>query len=560
MKPRLTIAFALTLAAGCAHAPAPATVIPRLDNELRFVNAPPVVRVDPGDPIPRPTNRPFLRRAYYFDTYLGRRAARLLDTRPGRALNVNALDEVPDSPWFENRIGVRPVSEAELRMKGSPGPRPPFAVLGTKIGGVSPGVLVRDATGTRYLLKFDLPGDPDTETAADVIAQRLLWAVGYHTPEDRIVFFRAEDLHLAAGAEVKDVFGDKRPMTEADLQGVLASIDRRPDGSVRGLVSQLLHGVPLGGYPQESVRADDPNDRVPHEDRRDLRGARVFFSWLNHVDVKEDNTLDMWVPVPGGPDRGVVWHHLVDFGNSLGTFHWRRDPSAGFTHFLDAGHGLRSLVSFGLWRRPWEGVRSSPLPGVGNFESARFDPAGWRPRSPWAPFERQDRFDGLWATKILMRVGPRLIAAAVDEAHYADPRAAAFVARTLRERQIKIGRHWLRQASPLDAFEVTAQGATNRLCFQDLLLTHFGDDGVAAETQLRVVAWDFAGRPLPFASTRAGTARVCLEGLSLTADHDGYTIVDITTIRSGDRDLRILVHLARDPGTGRPRVIGVRRL
>src|SRR5687768_6606574 len=32
------------------------------------------------------------------------------DGEPGRALNVNTLDEVPDSSWFTNRIGQRPMS------------------------------------------------------------------------------------------------------------------------------------------------------------------------------------------------------------------------------------------------------------------------------------------------------------------------------------------------------------------------------------------------------------------------------------------------------------------
>ena len=31
-----------------------------------------------------------------------------------RALNVNTIDEVPDSSWFINRIGVRPMAIAEI--------------------------------------------------------------------------------------------------------------------------------------------------------------------------------------------------------------------------------------------------------------------------------------------------------------------------------------------------------------------------------------------------------------------------------------------------------------
>ena len=31
-----------------------------------------------------------------------------------RALNVNTVDDVPDSSWFTNRVGRRPMSSAEL--------------------------------------------------------------------------------------------------------------------------------------------------------------------------------------------------------------------------------------------------------------------------------------------------------------------------------------------------------------------------------------------------------------------------------------------------------------
>src|SRR5215212_5055910 len=31
-----------------------------------------------------------------------------------RAQNINTVDEVPDSEWFTNRVGARPIPEAEL--------------------------------------------------------------------------------------------------------------------------------------------------------------------------------------------------------------------------------------------------------------------------------------------------------------------------------------------------------------------------------------------------------------------------------------------------------------
>src|SRR6187549_3662790 len=31
-----------------------------------------------------------------------------------RAMNINTIDEVPDSSWFTNRLGTRPITTAEL--------------------------------------------------------------------------------------------------------------------------------------------------------------------------------------------------------------------------------------------------------------------------------------------------------------------------------------------------------------------------------------------------------------------------------------------------------------
>jgi hypothetical protein len=179
------------------------------------------------------------------------------------------------------------------------------------------------------------------------------------------------------------------------------------------------------------------------------------------------------------------------------------------------------------------------------------------------PFERFDRFDGSWGARILMQVTPAHIAAAVSEARYQDPRSAAYITRTLIERQRKIGWHYLTQTSPLEHVSVSAGGAAgDSICFDDPLLIHFaGDDPrLRATTRHRIATWDFAGRPLPLRVERAGAERVCVDGVTPGADHDGYTIVDIETVRPGVATNRLLVHIARDPASQRPRVIGLRRL
>jgi hypothetical protein len=110
---------------------------------------------------------------------------------------------------------------------------------------------------------------------------------------------------------------------------------------------------------------------------------------------------------------------------------------------------------------------------------------------------------------------------------------------------------------------VVDEGRTGAsLCFQDLLLVHFGaaEPALLSGTRQRMVAWDFAGRPLPFAAERPGAARSCVEGIPLGGGADGYTIVGLDTTRTGAAAQRVLVHLARDPASGRLRIIGVRRV
>ena len=46
------------------------------------------------------------------------------DRTPMRAVNVNTIDEVPDSSWFTNRIGARPITIDELRRGPVAGPAP----------------------------------------------------------------------------------------------------------------------------------------------------------------------------------------------------------------------------------------------------------------------------------------------------------------------------------------------------------------------------------------------------------------------------------------------------
>src|SRR5205085_2823563 len=127
---------------------------------------------------------------------------------------------------------------------------------------------------------------------------------------------------------------------------VLRRVARDPQGRYRCLASRLLAGKPLGPFAYEGRRADDPEDRVPHELRRELRGLWTLCAWVNHADSRSANTLDMWV-TDGG--RSFVRHHLIDFGATLGA--GGNGPKAyptGSEYDVDAGVAARSLVTLGL--------------------------------------------------------------------------------------------------------------------------------------------------------------------------------------------------------------------
>src|SRR5205085_1218346 len=72
----------------------------------------------------------------------------------------------------------------------------------------------------------------------------------------------------------------------------------------------------LGPYQYWGTRSDDPNDTVPHEHRRDLRGLYVFSAWLNNSGARAVDTHDILTPIDG---IARIRHYIVDFTRSLGS-------------------------------------------------------------------------------------------------------------------------------------------------------------------------------------------------------------------------------------------------
>jgi hypothetical protein len=536
-----SLVIAILLAASCSHH---APISP-----VRFRNAPPVWRVDDRRPLAAPpSKRRTYRTLYKIDGFLVRRTTRALELRRHHpAEDVNSLGEVPDSTWFKNRIGARDLTIEELKRGPNVDPSPfdhrPWTITGAKIGGRSLGFTFEDRRGDKYLLKFDMANAPEMETGAHTIVHRILWALGYHVPQDYLGHIRREDLIISDKAKKSDI-DDER------LDEALKTVAKLRDGRIRVLASRFIPGKLIGPYAREGVRHDDPNDVIPHENRRSLRGQHPIFAWLNHMDIKDDNTVDTFV-------NGHVVHYLIDFGKALGVMRATDHiVTAGYTYQFDARVLLEDLLGFGLVTRPWDNDRRLRLRGVGIYEVADYDPGTWKPMHVYWPLKDKDRFDAFWGAKLLMRLKPQELAAIVEEAQFSDPRSAAYLTTTLIRRQRITARYWFDRVAPLDAFTVEhAANGTLNLCFTDLAFWYRLD---TRPTTYALDAFDHDANPTAFPRELAAsnTGRTCT--LNLPRSPDGYTIVRLRVRRGAVEMPAVEVHLGSAP-SGHATVIGLRR-
>jgi hypothetical protein len=441
-----------------------------------FRDAPPVWQVDDDRDIAEPSEREYEPKEYFAKVFVLKPIDRLLELRREQpARNTNALEEVPDSTWFRNRIGVRRVTPGEAARAvyaGGP-PRAPFTITGAKLLGGSQGFLMKDATGRKFLVKFDTEENPELETSAGVIVNRIFWTLGYNVPSDHVFNFRKEQLELDPSATYVDSLKHVRAFDGHRLDALLFLSPKRADGSIRAFASQLLDGTPKGGFSADGTRSDDPNDQVPHEHRRELRGLRVFAAWVGHTDMKEDDSIDVFVERGG---RRYLEHYLLDFNEALAGHAAEKGRSEdGWEHFIDWEMQTKATFAFGLWKRPWEDVKATPWPSIGSFSAEPFEPRAWREAYPYWPFAEMDAADAYWAAKLVMRFDRPLLTAIVAEGKLSEPAAADYLVRTLLARRDAVGRAYLDAVTALDDFTL----AGRRLCMTDLSVRYgFAQGGV----------------------------------------------------------------------------------
>jgi hypothetical protein len=382
------------------------------------------------------------------------------DHRPIRAVNVNTVDEVPDSSWFTNRIGRRAMSVDEI-VRGPNTLDTPniddWPVVEGKSSGITPGYRVVAPDGRLYQVKFDPPSNPEMASGAEVIGAAFYHAIGYNVVQGYIVEIDPNKIVIAPNATTVDLRGRKVPITRTNVDRLLRVSAKLPNGKYRATLSRFADGKPLGYFKYYGTRPDDPNDIHPHEHRRELRANRVFAAWLNHDDSRGLNSLDM---LEGEPGRQWIRHYMFDFGSIMGSGSTTpQAPRAGNEYILEWGPGFKTLATLGLYIRPWilvdywEGAKS-----VGRFEGDFFDPVEWRPEYPNPAFDNMTPEDAFWGARLVAKFSNEAIRAVVTKARYSEPGAAEHITTTLIKRRDKVLRAWLTGVNPLVNARLSSDG------------------------------------------------------------------------------------------------------
>jgi hypothetical protein len=485
--------------------------------------------------------------------------------RPGdktpdvKARNVNTVDEVPDSNWFTNRIGARPLSIADVvqvPLTGA-GPAPgTWSVIQSKEAGFAPGFTIHDAKGETWFVSFDANGFPEAATGAILVANKIFWALGYWQVENHLVRIQPDELVVADTATVTPPSGTRRRMKFSDLEDVLRRSHRSPDGSYRAVAARAVSGRVLGGFRYYGTRPDDPNDVVPHEHRRELRALKVFGAWTNLVDMKAGNTLDSLITENG---KGVVRHYLQDVGSTFGTgANAPREYDEGWEYLFEGDLVWKRLVTMGFYLQPWQTVKYVENPSIGRFEGAVFEPTEWKPRVPTAAFLRARADDTFWAARRVMAFSDDMIHAIAATGRYTDESAAKLLADVLIQRRDKIGRAYLNGVNPVVNFALDASGT---LTFENAAVTARMGDEPASGYVVKWASFDNAtGTATPLGSPIVATDRRVKAPAALPTMAGAIVRVEIAAVNPVEPSWAMPVDIYFRLGAKGWTLVGVERL
>jgi hypothetical protein len=480
------------------------------------------------------------------------------------SVNVNSLDEVPDSAWFTNRLGVRPISLEELRLNACPkdnvldpdhAPDGAWLIDKGKTSGSTAGFRMNIPGKGKYLVKLEVRG-PERQAAATVIGEAVYYAAGYYASCEQTLYVRPSVFKLAPGLTArKGNFGDEYPFDQNALDELIASATRRA-GLLRITASAWVPGYPLGQFRYEGTRGDDPNDVVPHQNRRELRGARLLTAWIDHFDSREGNSLDTWIAdsKSGPPDSspGHVVHYQIGTSAALGSV-WDWDEISrrlGYSYIVDWRDAGLDFITLGAATRVWDTVQKAPGHEIfGYFNVADFDPERWKNEYTNAAFSRMTERDGAWMARILARFTPEMVRELAVMGQFSDPANTDYLESVLQGRLAKILNRYLTRLSPIGDIRLEDR---ERLCGVDLAEWR----GLRDPSRFRYTA-RFVGGPWLTVARSAG-ARVCVTLPHVPAAGASGPYVRVR-IEDGVAAGPLVAHLYDLGGTVGYKLVGVER-
>ncbi len=399
MKPRRSLLVIATLAvAACGHRPA------------RFANRLPVTEVHDDKPIALPKKRVFIEDLYQADVYVRRELTNGLDPRrTPEALDVSSVDEVPKSSWYRGDPSTGKMLEG-YAVDGPP--EPPFTLSSETPSSETPNATsFVDARGLSYEWLVDPPGREGMRTAAAAVASRLLHALGYRTPEVHII--------------------------------------TAPDGQ-RAAATRWPPGVDLGPTPITNTRSDDPNDYLPHLERRTLRVLFYVTAWVDMHRLHPRMLRDVYV---GKPGRGHVQHHVVGVDGALGAQNfrdlqdWAKNPDREDSNFF-----LR-MFSFGLSPKPWGQPPRTEWPSVGVMADTMLVDE-WDMSPPFEPTDSLLPGDAYWISKRIAAVDVKTIDEALVAAQL-DNKPREWLREHITKRRTALLAYGYQQTTPCDLYALT---------------------------------------------------------------------------------------------------------
>jgi hypothetical protein len=470
---------------------------------------------------------------------------------PKPATNINTLGEVPNSSWFTNRIGNDEMTLEELAQGPNqgegPDPTQNWTIISAKHEGITPGFVIEDNKGDRYFIKFDPKGHPQMSTSAEVVSTKFFYAFGYNVPENYLTYVDRSKLSISPDAVMIADKIRKRKMKQSDVDQIYKRIAWLPDGRVQAVASKVIPGDVIGTFLFNGTRTDDPNDIFLHEDRRELRGLRVFAAWLNHDEIQTFNTLDANVSQNGG---SCIQHYLIDFNSTFGSANIKpNDKKSGNEFWFESDPVFKAAYSIGLWDRSWRYIDYPEYPSIGRFESNYFQPEKWKSVYPNTAFSKMQNDDAFWATKIVMKFTDDKIRALVKTGQYSEPEAEEYLIQTLLIRRDKIIRYYLDQLNPLDVFAID----NGQLTFKNLGI----EAGLAPSAEYRYEWFRFDNNKI----TSESLGEPAVSGtptFSIPADSSPFLLVRIQTSSEGhpNWEKSVYVYIRND---ATKQVVGIER-